>query len=306
VVDGQTYIERPPIPALEGIVSSVWIQQVGSGAPPYVQRNIPSGAVELVCQLGREPRVVGPLTGALVEVLEPGTTVVGLRFAPGAAARVLGLPASELVDLAVDARDVWGAASGRSAQRVATRAARAAATGSASASASGRFALTDLADPDASPERLLADVQLLVAARLADAAGPDPLVAEAVRLLRWSTDDVASLISSLHISERQLRRRVQAATGLAPKPLHRVLRFQRFHALAQQAIASGAAPAGDGIARLAAEAGYADQPHLNRECVRLTGASPGAFLGEAHEHCGCGHDHSASFLPVLQARPAFA
>jgi AraC-like DNA-binding protein len=281
VVDGQTYIERPPMAALEGSVSSVWIQQVGSIAPPYVQRNIPSGAVELVCRLGREPRFVGPLTGALVEVLEPGATVVGLRFAPGAAARVLGLPASELVDIAVDARDVWGAAS-------------------------GRFALSDLAGPDASPERLLADVQLLVAARLADAAGPDPLVAEAVRLLRWSTDDVASLISSLHISERQLRRRVQAATGLAPKPLHRVLRFQRFHALAQQAIASGAAPAGDGIARLAAEAGYADQPHLNRECVRLTGASPGAFLGEAHEHCGCGHDHSASFLPVLQARPAFA
>jgi AraC-like DNA-binding protein len=281
VVDVQTYVERPPIPALAGVVSSVWLQQVAPGASPYVQRNIPSGGVELVCRMGREPRVVGPLTGALVEVLEPGTTVVGLRFAPGAAARVLGLPASELVDLAVDARDVWGAAS-------------------------GRFTLADLADPDASPERLLADVQLLVAARLAAAAGQDPLVAEAVRLLRWSTDDVASLTSSLHISERQLRRRFQTSTGLAPKPLHRVLRFQRFLSLAQHAIATGTAPAADGIARLAAEAGYADQPHLNRECLRLTGASPGAFLGEAHEHCGCGHDHSASFVPVLRARPAFA
>ena len=85
-----------------------------------------------------------------------------------------------------------------------------------------------------------------------------------------------------------------------------MLRFQRFLSLAQHAIASGAAPAEEGIARLAAEAGYADQPHLNRECLRLTGASPGAFLGEAHEHCGCEHDHSASFLPVLRARPAFA
>ena len=93
------------------------------------QRNLPSGGVELVCRVGGEPRIVGPLTGALVEVLEPGTTVVGLRFAPGAAARLLGLPASELVDLAVDAREVWGAAAG------------------------GRFALADLADPEASPER---------------------------------------------------------------------------------------------------------------------------------------------------------
>jgi AraC-like DNA-binding protein len=292
VVGGQSYVERSPIPALAGVVSSVWIQQVAPDAPAYVQRNIPSGGVELVCRLGREPRVVGPLTGALVEVLEPGSTVVGLRFAPGAAARVLGLPASELVDLAVDAHDVWGAAAGgRSAP---------------AAASDGRLALADLADPDASPERLLARIQLLVAARLADAAAPDPLVAEAVGLLRWSTDDVASLTSSLHISERQLRRRFQTATGLAPKPLHRVLRFQRFLSLAQHAIASGAAPAEDGIARLAAEAGYADQPHLNRECLRLTGASPGAFLGEAADHCGCGHDHAASFVPVLRARSVFA
>jgi AraC-like DNA-binding protein len=279
VQGGQTYLERQPIAALAGIVSSVWIQQIAHDAPPYVQRNIPSGGVELVCRLGSEPRVVGPLTGALVEVLDPGTTIVGLRFAPGAAAGVLGLPASELVDLAVGARDVWGPAV-------------------------GGFALPELADHDTPPTDLLARVQLLVAARLADAGAPDPLVAEAVRRLRWSTDEVGSLTTSLHISERQLRRRFQIATGLAPKPLHRVLRFQRFHALAQHAIASGAAPAKDGLARLAAEAGYADQPHLNRECVRLTGAPPGEFLGHAREHCGCGHDHAASFLPVLKARRA--
>ena len=272
----QTYVERPPIAALAGLVSSVWIQQVARDAQPYVQRNIPSGGLELVCRLGGEPRVVGPLTSALVEVLEPGTTIVGLRFAPGAAAGVLGLPASELVDLAVEAGDVWGGG-----------------------------ALAELADPDAAPEQLLARLQMLVAARFADAGAPDPLVAEAVRRLRWATDDVGSLTSTLHISERQLRRRFQVATGLAPKPLHRVLRFQRFHSLAQHAIASGTAPGNDGLARLAAEAGYADQPHLNRECLRLTGTSPGALLGHAHEHCGCGHDHAASFLPVLRARRAF-
>jgi AraC-like DNA-binding protein len=265
VVGGQSYVERPPIPALAGVVSSVWVQQVAPGAPPYVQRNIPSGAVELVWRMGFEPRVVGPLTGALVEVLEPGTTIVGLRFHPGAAPAVLGLPASELVDLAVDAEDVWG----RSALGAST------------------------------PEEALLALQRLVAARC---AAPDPLISEAVARLRWSTDDVGSLTASLHISERQLRRRFQAAIGLAPKPLHRMLRFQRFISLAQHAIAHGKAPTQDGIAWLAAEAGYADQPHLNRECVRLTGASPGAYLGEAEDNCGCGHDHAASFVPVLRAR----
>jgi AraC-like DNA-binding protein len=282
VLSAQTYVERPPIPELAGVVSSVWVQGVAPDAPPYVQRNVPSGGLELVCRLGHEPRVVGPLTGALVEVLEPGTTIVGVRFAPGGAARVLGVPAAELVDLAVQAGEVWGAAGHRPS------------------------ALADLADPAATPEDLLARLQLLVAARLADTPAPDPLVAEAVRRLRWSTDDVGSLTTSLHISERQLRRRFQAAIGFAPKPLHRVLRFQRFHSLAQHAIASGAPAAGDRIARLAAEAGYADQPHLNRECLRLTGVSPRALLGHAHEHCGCGHDHAASFLPMLRARPALA
>jgi AraC-like DNA-binding protein len=292
VVGGQSYVERPPIPALADVVSAVWIQQVAPDAPPYTQRNIPSGAVELVCRVGSEPRVIGPLTAASVEVLAPGTTIIGLRFAPGAAPSVLGLPAAELVDLALDARDVWGAAASRSALAAAGR------------GASALAAFADLADPDAAPADLLVRVQLLVAARLADAVAPDPVVAEAVRRLRWATDEVGSLTSTLHISERQLRRRFQAATGLAPKPLHRMLRFQRFLSLAQHAIASGVAPAGDGLARLAAEAGYADQPHLNRECLRLTGASPGAFLGEAHENCSCGHDHAASFLPVLRARQA--
>ena len=277
MVGAQSYVERPPIAALAGIVSSVWIQEVTADAEPYVQRNIPSGAVELVCRVGFDPQVIGPLTGAFIDVLEPGTTVVGMRFHPGAASGVLGMPASELVDVAVTADELWGHSAA---------------------------ALAESADAAASPEDALAGLQGHVAARLAATTGPDPLIGEAVRRLRWMTDDVGSLTSTLHISERQLRRRFQAATGLAPKPLHRMLRFQRFLSLAQHAIASGAPPAGDGLARLAAEAGYADQPHLNRECLRLTGASPRAFLGEAEDHCGCGHDHAASFMPVLRARPA--
>jgi AraC-like DNA-binding protein len=277
VVGAQSYVERPPIPALAGLVSSVWIQQIAPDAPAYTQRNIPSGAVELVCCVGAVPRVVGPLTEAFVEVMAPGTTVVGLRFHPGAAPAVLALPASELVDLAVEVNELWG---------------------------SPAVALGEVVDAAGSPEEALAGLQRHVAARLSATAGPDPLISEAVRRLRWMTDDVGSLTSALHISERQLRRRFQAAVGLAPKPLHRMLRFQRFVSLAQHAIAHGEAPTSDGLARRAAEAGYADQPHLNRECLRLTGASPGAYLGEAEDHCGCGHDHAASFMPVLRSRPA--
>jgi len=39
--------------------------------------------------------VIGPLTEPLVEVLEPGTAVVGIRFVPGAFPAVARQPASE-------------------------------------------------------------------------------------------------------------------------------------------------------------------------------------------------------------------
>jgi len=245
---GQSYIERPPIPALAGLVSSVWIQQVSPDADPYTHRNIPNGGVELLCLVGSVPRVVGPLTRPLVEVLAPGTTVVGVRFRPGAAPSVLGLPASELVDLAVETDELWG----RSAVALGERVAGA-----------------------ASPKEALVGLQRHIVGWLGDAPGPDPLVSEAVRrLMPWGTDVVGSLTSSLSISDRQLRRRCQAAVGLAPKALHRMLRFQGFLALTQDVLARGRAPTDDGVAVLAAEAGYADQPHLTRECLRLTGRTP--------------------------------
>jgi AraC-like DNA-binding protein len=273
---GQVYIERPPVPALAGLVSTVWVQQVAPDAAPYTHRNIPHGGVELVCPVGSVPRIVGPLTRPLVEVLAPGTTVVGVRFRPGAAPSVLDLPASELLDLAVGTDELWGRAA---------------------------VALGERVDRAASPAGALTDLQRHIIGRLGDVPGPDPLVSEAVRqLMPWRTAVVGSLTSTLSISDRQLRRRCQAAIGLAPKALHRVLRFQGFLALVQSALSQGREPAGDGLAALAADSGYADQAHLTRECVRLTGVTPRTFLRQTTEACGCGHVHEVSFAPLLRYR----
>jgi AraC-like DNA-binding protein len=281
---GQSYVERSPVPALRALVSSAWVQQVGRDAAPYVHRRVPNGAVELVCRVGSAPQVIGPLTEPLVEELQPGTTIVGVRFVPGAFPVVAGQPASEVVGLALDAEQLWG----RSAA-----------------------ALGEAVGTAASPQEALAAVQLHVHDLAGTAEPPDPLVAKVVRgLMPWRTVDVMSLRASLHISETQLRRRCHTAVGLAPKALHRMLRFQGFLALVQQAIAQGHAATDDGLAPLALRAGYADQSHLTRECVRLTGISPRVFIAETQRACACGHEHSASFAPVLrvetQTRPTRA
>jgi AraC-like DNA-binding protein len=95
---------------------------------------------------------------------------------------------------------------------------------------------------------------------------------------------------------------VFAPGGVGPKALQRMLRFQGFLARVQLALSRGAKPAGDGLAQLAADVGYANQSHLTRECLRLTGVTPRAFLRETQQHCGCGHDHEVSFAPLLRSR----
>jgi AraC-like DNA-binding protein len=272
---GNSYVERPPPAALADVVASMWVQQVALDGDPYIQRNLPSGSVELRCRVGYLPQVGGPLTRSETELLAPGTTIVGLRFWPAAGSRVLPLPVSELTDQVVGADELWGVAGAALGEMV-------------DAAATAGDALGGL-------------VRHLV--RVLDPAPPDPLVCAAVQRLHWRSEDVSLLTRTLHISERQLRRRIQAVVGLPPKALHRTLRFQDFLALAQHAIAQGRAPTEEGLARLAADAGYADQAHLNRECARLTGLTPGAFLGQAERTCACGHDHAAAFVPLLRSRP---
>lgn len=275
---GQSYRERRPAPALADLLSSVWVQEVFPGAAPYMHRSVPNGCVEFRCLLGAAPRVVGPLTGPMTEALPAGSTVVGVRFRPGAAAGLLGIPVSEVAGRVLDAGDLWG----RAAVAIGERLARA-----------------------AGPWEAAAALQEAVAARPGGADGPDRLVAEAVRrLMPGRAGGIGPVQAALWISERQFRRRCLAAVGVPPKALQRMLRFQGLLARAQFALSRGGSLLGEGLARLAADCGYADQAHLARECVRLTGVTPVAFLRETEQSCGCaGHDHTVSFAPLLTPAP---
>jgi AraC-like DNA-binding protein len=266
VDDGQTYVERIPVPALAGRVRTVWVQR--TGPLPYLQRNLPTGGVELHCPIGALPRLVGPLTKASLQVLPPHTTIVGARFWPGAAAPLLGLPADELIDLTVRLDDLWGEAAERLGEL-----------------------LYWAARPDLALQR-----HLLGRPERTDR--PDRLIGEAVRrLMPWQPVEIGPLAAQLSISPSQLRRRFLTTVGMGPKVLQRTLRFQGYLALAQ-------AEADGRVSDLAAEVGYADHAHLSRECLRLTGVTPRALLGGSSDRCRCGHDHSASYLPFLAGRNA--
>ena len=263
---GSSYVERPPAPALAAVAWSVWVQRVGDA--PLAQRHEPHGGAEIRCVLGEAPRLLGPLTTATFREIPAGGTVVGIRLRPGALGGLVGPPADELRDLDVAGADLW-----RDLNRV-----------------------TDLLGAAATPGAALRGLQSFVAGR---AGAPDPVVAEAVRrLMPWRGGGPAALPAALSLSERQLRRRCRAAVGVGPKELQRALRLQGFVARVRASIDRPDAPEVD-LARWAAEAGYHDQAHLGHECRRLLGVTPGEYLAQSRDNCGCGHDHAASYRPML-------
>ena len=250
-------------------MACVWIQEVSPDSAMFAHRRAPNGSMELVCTLGSMPRILGPQTGPREEILTGGTTVVGIRLQPAAAACVLGLPASEFVDLDLAVDELWGRP---------------------------MIALEEALATAGSPQEAAVILEQTVANRLTDEADVDPIAAQAVDRL-VSGQRISALAGALWISERQLRRRCTRAVGVSPKALHRILRFQRFLALAWTLEQPSTQ-----LARLAAEAGYADQAHLTREATRLEGRSPRTLLLESEQRCGCGHDHAASYDPLLRPR----
>lgn len=121
-------------------------------------------------------------------------------------------------------------------------------------------------DPDTALARTLD-----VAASLVAGGPADPEVTWAVSLLRNPRARAEDVAAEVGLSLRQLRRRCHAAVGYGPKTLQRVLRFRRF-------ISRIDADRGAGdLAAVAAQAGYADQAHLTRECGQLAGLTPAAL-----------------------------
>jgi AraC-like DNA-binding protein len=99
-------------------------------------------------------------------------------------------------------------------------------------------------------------------------APPEPLVAHAVsQLFGAAPPSVDQLARRIGWSRQHLSRAFRAHVGLSPKQLGRVARFQRALARLQRGT-----PA---MAQEAADLGYFDQAHMNRDFRALAGLTPG-------------------------------
>ena len=241
---------RPPAP-LAGALACAWV----SVTPPgdgLATRVLPDACVDLIWRHGTGVFLAGPDTGPVVTPAEPGTVLAGVRFRPGAGGPALGRPLSGLLDRRLSADDLRAELPGGAGRRL------------------GRRLPPDL-DPQAAL-RLLID---LAGGLIADGP-PDPLVAAAAQRLGRPGARVGQVAGDLAVSERQLNRRCGAAVGYGPALLRQVLRFRRFVSRLD------AAPGAADLASVAAEAGYADQAHLTRECGRLAGLTPVALTRDRH------------------------
>jgi AraC-like DNA-binding protein len=201
---------------------------------------LPDGCMDLLWTEGRL-LVAGPDTHAYVPDGVPARWA-GVRFAPGTAPALLGVPAHELRDRRVGLADLWPAARVR---RLTVR--------------------VDAApDPATALEALALDLA-------ADTDPPDPLLTRVVASLNAGRS-VTGTAETLGISPRHLHRRSRTAFGYGPKTLSRILRLQR----ALKAAAEGAP-----YAEVATRSGYADQAHLTREVRALTGLTPGRLFPPA-------------------------
>ncbi|GAA5034580.1 helix-turn-helix transcriptional regulator [Streptomyces siamensis] len=225
------YAERPSL--LAGAV--VWTRAPAGGP---VRAVLPDGCMDLLWHEGRL-LVAGPDTRAYHPQGAPGRWA-GIRFFPGTAPALLGVPAHELRDLRVDLADLWPAAEVRR--------------------------LTRRVDAAADP---LGALEELALRRAEEVAPPDPLLARLVTDLDAGRP-VAETADKLGLGARQLHRRSLAAFGYGPKTLARVLRLQRALALARDGVP---------FAQTAARAGFADQAHLARDVRQLADTTLGELVG---------------------------
>lgn len=235
-----SYRESLPHPALRPYVDRLWLRTPEREPPGAVSRILPDGCIDILVDVASgEARVVGTMTRA-VTYAGGSTSLAAVRFKPGGAAGFLLVPAEELTDRVVSARELglrWLEP-------------QPASSGAASAASAALAAL----------ER-----QLL--ARLDTLSPRQEVRYGARRLFAAQAPSVQELAREIGQSRQQLARTFRRELGISPKQLGRVARLQRAIDRLQRG------PIGS-LAQQALELGYYDQAHMARDFRALAGITP--------------------------------
>jgi AraC-like DNA-binding protein len=255
-MSASSYLEFPPPPSLRPAVACTWVAHVSADgeAPAPI---VPDACSDVVVIGDAAPHVAGPATRTHVVEMTEGTTVVGIRFRPGAARAVFGCDAHELRDADPELRAVCGAS-----------------VASLEAELS--------ADP--TPDTMRAALERWARRRLDARLERDAVVLRAAHAL--VTDhrlSVTALGRMLGWSPRRLHREMTGTCGYGAKTLQRIVRLQRTLRLARQRALANRRPT---LAMLALDAGYADQAHMTRDFRDLTGFTPRELLAHSHVDVG--------------------
>jgi AraC-like DNA-binding protein len=247
------YREFRPDPRLAPFVECGWLRS-GSATPSI--RVMPDGCVDVFATAQGHVMIAGPADTFYDVPAGDQDMLAGLRLRPGAAAAVIGCPASEFINMHVALDSAFGVANSHIAETLLSA---------------------------GTPEQRVSLLASLVAQYF---AAVDPVVdrpiARAVAALRTRPGEpVSALADEIGLSERQLRRRFEAAVGYGPKRLGRVFRFQRLLDLVHASHGRTA------WSQLAVAAGYADQSHMINECLAMTGGPPTALPVSVLSNTAC-------------------
>ena len=223
-----------------------------TATPAGRHRLVPDGCIDLVSTTDGSLWLCGPERTGWDFELPVGVSATGVRFRPGAASAVIGCSAAGLADNRWRLRTIVGS--------------------DAEDQLRSDVAKGGLADTSAALERFVA----VLVARMAPQAEVLLRFSDSVldALAESPRANTALLADSLGMGVRQLHRRALWSFGYGPATLARLLRLQRFLAIASMDARSPV------LGRLAVDAGYSDQAHLTRECRTICGLTPVELLGQ--------------------------
>ncbi|HSB54266.1 MAG TPA: helix-turn-helix domain-containing protein [Gemmatimonadales bacterium] len=250
------YVEHHPVGPLGTRVRCIWALRAPTDPASRFEPVFPDGCMEVVFNLAAQFERLGPdraerqaselLVGQLLEAIRLRPTgridILGVRFQPWGLKGSGWISPEEVAGRTVPVADLGGPLRGTVSERLSE--------------------IPDLRRRCLAMERILTGSPFTSG----DLSPPPALVS----LARGTLRSVSGAAAAAGVSTRQIERLSAQWTGLSPRELIHLVRFQR-------ALARLRRFPEQSLARIAHESGFADHAHFTRDFSRFAGVTPSLF-----------------------------